>query len=82
MRATQHKTNNRVIGAPPGWDQKELPCTALAITDTTVEGLPAIASFWQPNEADLKVLNAGGLVVLVVLGQGMPPVILDTIRNE
>lgn len=73
MRATQHKTNNRVLGAPKGWDQAELPCNAIALTDVLVEGMPAVMTFWIPDASELAVLNAGGFVTLCIPGNTMPP---------
>lgn len=74
MRPTQHHSNNRVLGAPAGWKQKELPVGALAVTDVSHGGVPAILSFWKPNAEELALLNAGGLVALSVVGRTMPPV--------
>lgn len=76
MRAVQHSSNTRVLGAPRGWDQSELPCSAIAITDTEVNGQPVIMTFWKPSEEELALLNAGGLVSLSIIGEGMPPVAL------
>lgn len=74
MRPTQHPSNTRVLGAPPGWDQKELPVHALAVTDSVQDGVPTILSYWKPDAAELALLNAGGLVALSVVGRSMPPV--------
>ena len=74
MRPTQHPSNNGVLGAPAGWDQEQLPCSALAITRTDWDGVPAVVSFWKPSPEELAVLNAGGSVSLWIAGQGMPPV--------
>lgn len=76
MRATQHPSNNRVIGAPQGWEQGELPCSALAVTDAQVEGIDAIVSYWRPTAKELADLAAGGMVVLTVLGTRQPVVAL------
>lgn len=77
MRKTQHPSNNAVLGAPKGWNQHELPCGALAITRTDVEGKPAIVSYWMPTPEELAALNAGASVALWVLGETMPPVALE-----
>ncbi len=74
MRYTQHPSNNHVLGAPPGWDQKELPCGALPITRVQMEGKPAMVSFWKPDAADLAVLAEGGTVALWVYGEVHPVV--------
>ncbi|CAN7326549.1 hypothetical protein LJR084_001894 [Variovorax sp. LjRoot84] len=73
MRPTQHPSNNRVLGAAAGWDQGDLPCGALAITDATQGGMPCVVSFWRPDAAELALLNAGGLVMLSIMGATMPP---------
>jgi hypothetical protein len=73
MRPTQHSSNTRVLGAPAGWDQGELPCSALAITDSSMEGVPCVVSYWKPDEADLAALNAGATVALSICGRTMPP---------
>ncbi|WP_194720810.1 hypothetical protein [Noviherbaspirillum malthae] len=76
MNKTQHPSNNAVLGAPAGWDQKQLPCSALPVTRTDWDGVPAVLSFWKPTAEELAALNAGGSVVLWVAGQTMPPVAL------
>lgn len=76
MRATQHTSNTRVLGAPAGWDQKELPCNAIAVTDAEVNGVPVVMTFWRPTAEELALLNAGGLVSLSIVGRTMPPVAL------
>lgn len=74
MRYVQHRTNNRVLGAPKGWDQKELPCGALPITDALHDGVPAVLSFWVPDAAELAAINAGHPIVLSIIGGNtMPP---------
>lgn len=74
MNKTQHKSNNRVLGAPKDWDQDDLPCDALPVTDVLLGGVPAVASYWRPTAEELKTLNNGGLVVLYVAARTMPPV--------
>lgn len=74
MHFVQHPSNNAVFGAPNGWDQAGLPCGALPVTRTAIDGVPAIQSYWRPNAAELAALNAGNPVVLSIIGQGMPPV--------
>lgn len=74
MRYTQHPSNNDVLGAPKGWDQKELPCGALPITRTVVNGVPAMVSYWRPDPEELAILNQGGFVMLHVIGEIHPPI--------
>ncbi len=74
MRTTQHSSNNRVLGAPAGWDQAELPCGAIALTDVIADGVPCVVTFWRPTAEEIDELQAGGLVSLSVVGRSMPPV--------
>ena len=77
MNSTQHPSNNAVLGAPSGWNQKELPCNALPITRTTCEGMPVVVSYWLPTVDELAALNAGAPLALMVVGHTMPPVSLN-----
>lgn len=77
MRYTQHPSNNHVLGAPVGWDQKELPCGALPVTCVEVGGKLAMVSYWKPDAADLAALAKGAMVALVVYGSAHPPVALE-----
>ena len=74
MRFHQHPSNNFVLGAPSGWDQKALECGALPVTRAEVEGQPVMVSFWKPDAAELKALVDGGSVSLWIYGQGHPVV--------
>ena len=74
MDRTQHPSNNFVLGAPVGWNQKELPCSALPVTRLVVDGKPAMVSFWRPTPEELAALNRGGTVALWVYGEAHPPV--------
>ncbi|AET90666.1 hypothetical protein BYI23_B000590 [Burkholderia sp. YI23] len=73
MERTQHPSNNAVLGAPQGWDQKQLPCGALPITRIEHEGVEHVVSFWRPSADELAALNNGGLVALWVVGTTHPP---------
>lgn len=77
MDKVQHPSNNKVLGAPAGWDQSDVPCSALAVTEIAWGDGPAIVSFWKPTAQELADLNAGAYVALWVSGQGMPPVALS-----
>ena len=76
MNKMQHRSNNAVLGAPAGWDQEQLPCSALPVTRTELDGMPAVVSFWTPTPEELATLNAGGAVQLWIFGHTMPPVAL------
>lgn len=76
MNRTQHPSNNAVLGAPRGWDQRTLPCNALAITRTEWGGVPTLVSFWLPTPEEVDAIKAGRPVMLLVAGEDMPPVAL------
>lgn len=82
MNFVRHPSNNRVLGAPPGWNHGELPVSALAVTDNITNGHQCVASFWQPDAAELAALNAGGLVMLNVVGPTTPPLMVAVIEPE
>lgn len=77
MNRIQHPSNNAVLGAPAEWDQQDLPCGALPVTRTQVDGFPVVVSFWRPTAEELAALNAGAALELSVIGHTMPPVSLD-----
>lgn len=77
MRCVQHRSNNRVIGAPAGWDQDELPCNAVPVTDDYMVGLPCVTTYWRPTPDELERLKNGGLVRLWVAGRAMIPVAMS-----
>jgi hypothetical protein len=77
MRVTQHPTNNRVIGAPKGWDQKEVPCGAVPVTDYVHEGLPVVITYWRPTAEEVAALARGEFLQLSVVGTSMPPVAIE-----
>jgi hypothetical protein len=61
------------LGAPKGWEpEKDGPCCHLAVR--VVDG-NVWESAWEPTPAELAALNAGGSVLLRVVG-GQPPVML------
>jgi hypothetical protein len=83
MNAVQHSSNTRVLGAPRGWVQGELPVHALPITDAIAgDKVPTVLSFWKPDAEELAMLNAGGLVSLSVVGITMPPVAIFAVEAD
>lgn len=73
MERTQHRTNNSVLGAPPGATIDE--CCALPITRVQfTEGEQACVSFWRPSAAELELLKAGRAVRLCVMGTTHAPI--------
>ena len=51
----------------------------LHIRDENHDGVNVMVSAWEPSPEQLKILNAGGKVVLMVIGTVHPPVALDAI---
>lgn len=65
---------HRVLEAPKGYDHKaQGECIGLPVRFDA----GTVISVWKPSEEDLARLNAGGGIVLGVLG-GQPPVWLET----
>lgn len=61
------------LGAPQQWDaERDGNCRSLPIR--VVDG--CCQSAWEPTPEELLMLNAGGLVVLSIVG-GQPPVMLS-----
>ena len=79
MIRTQHPSNNAVLGAPAGWIQAELPCGALPITRTKIDGVDVVQSFWRPDASELAILVSGGMVFLSVVGVTIPPIAVDVV---
>jgi hypothetical protein len=77
MRPTQHPSNNRVLGAPAGWDQTEAPCSAIALTDLVYAGARSVATFWELSDEERAAIAAGAKVMLIVPGSTMMPAALE-----
>lgn len=77
MRTTQHPSNNRVLGAPEGWDQSEARCSAIALTDMVYGGVRAVATFWELTDEERARIAAGAKVMLIVPGSTMMPAALE-----
>lgn len=77
MRSTQHISNNRVIGAPAGVSQEDLPCSAIAVTDMVYAGVKAVASFWELNDQERAAIAAGAKVMLITPGSTIFPAALE-----
>ena len=71
----QHPSNNRILQAPADWDHTKTPCDAIGVTVFN-DGIPKVASFWTPSLEQLRTLNNGGTVVLIIASNNMPPVIM------
>lgn len=76
MNPIQHPTNNKVLGAPPDWDQSKGYCNALPITKLENDTRLSLVSFWRPSAAELKALNEGHPLMLWIHSAAHPPVSL------
>jgi hypothetical protein len=64
------------LGAPKGWHpETDGDCCHLAVRMVNEAGIQIAESAWEPTPDELAALNAGGSVVLRVVG-GQPPVML------
>lgn len=70
MKIVQHKTSNHVLGDPPNWDHKELPCSALPVRVDDV----CLTSHWKPSESEIEQLKNGGFIALSIFGRVHPVV--------
>ena len=46
------------------------------------DGFACISSFWRPTPEELAALNAGGVVMLTVLGNGISPTRLQVVQSD
>jgi hypothetical protein len=74
MDPVHRRTNNMVLGPPPGVSDDE--CMTVTATLTT-EPVCIIATFWKPTPQELELLNSNGLICLHVWGMGHPMVALS-----
>lgn len=74
MNFTQHPSNNKVLGAPPGWDQKAMTCHALPVTAIKQGDQVRMVSFWRPTESERAAIASGALVQLSIFSASHPPV--------
>lgn len=73
MRSIQIKGHTRRMAAPEGWDHaKNGICHTLEILDE--DGW--MTSAWIPNEKELKLLNDGYPILLMIQGSRHPVVSL------
>lgn len=72
-----------ILAPPENWNPQEHgDCVALAVRVAQDAGLISIASAWRPTPEELVLLNAGGVVVLNVLGRSHPAVSLAVEQGE
>lgn len=81
MKALQHKLCNDVLGAPKGVLIEQ--CHALAIRREQYEdGTHVVVSFWKPSASDLKQLNDGACVALLIQGTTHAPLCVGVVDDE
>lgn len=69
----------KVFGKPKDWDEEKLGrCVDLHVRIKPEQR--TCESAWRPSAEELAALNAGGVVVLSVVG-GQPPVMLSVERE-
>lgn len=79
MLSKRHPNTTRYLGAPAGWEpDSQGPCGHLSISDIPTTAGRAMESLWEPTPDELAELNAGGVVVLTIVGTTHPPVALET----
>jgi hypothetical protein len=67
----------RDLAKPRDWNEQEHgECGSLLVRDDTLQGQPVMLSRWVPTPVELRMLNAGGSVELMIVGQVHPPVSL------
>jgi hypothetical protein len=80
MKFLQHPDCTRVVCAPKSWSQVgEVECGALPVMDTVMGDLPAVASFWLPDKAELACLMAGMPLVVMVAGKEHQPLLVGVV---
>lgn len=82
MNPIRHPSNTRTLAAPAGWDHRGVPVEPLGITDTELNGVPCVMSFWQPDAEDLANIAAGSPIGLSIVGRTMPPAAVVTLMVE
>lgn len=63
---------NKKWTTPEGWSKDR--CGDLHVKEEMENGIPVMSSAWEPTPAELAILNAGGSVVLGIIGVAHPPV--------
>jgi len=66
----------RVLGAPPGWDGRDMTCGAFPVRDVITPEGQFMVSAWEPTPEELERMQRGETVRLWIHGAGHPVVAL------
>lgn len=74
----------RTLGEAQGYNPLPVFDTLLPIefTDGRKDALPVMFTVWHPSPEELAALNAGGHIVLGVLGTAHPAVLMQVANNR
>lgn len=68
----------RILGPPDGWlKERDGHCSFMPIQDIQTEAGPAMMSVWEPTPDEIKRMQQGARVCLLILGEKHPPVRLS-----
>jgi hypothetical protein len=70
--------SNGVLSRPP--DMTDDECAPLSILRASIGPYPAVISCWKLTAEELAEINRTGRVWLVVLGETMPPVMVEGLK--
>lgn len=77
MQPANFDGSNTIFGAPKGTEHVVAPLYAYR-GPRAGDGLPVVVSCWKPSREELEEIMLTGRVWLVVLGESMPPVWLQS----
>lgn len=79
MKAIEPKNTTHIMRAPKTWnaDEAGADCDDLYTIVEDTGGTRTITSIWKPSEDELRALNCGHGIMLMVYSRLMPPVMLD-----
>ncbi len=78
MRTIPIKGCTRRIGAPEGWDhEKDGICHTVEVVDQEIDGSNWMTTAWIPKPDELKRLNDGMPILLMIMGSRHPVVSLQ-----
>lgn len=81
MNIVKHSSCNRILGVSEA--QAAAGVVPLPVRRCTDEDeLPIIQSFWRPDEAELKALNAGHPIIVTLQGHTHAPLKLEVAETK